>query len=151
MTSSEKRYEIRRLQETDYHLGFLQVLNQLTKTNTSVSFEKFANYFHDIDDSRNQTWVILDTESKRIVGTGKIVIEPKFHQNFANMGHIEDVVIDSEYRNHKLGQLIIQNLLNVAKAEDCYKVTLACSERNVGFYAKCGLMQKGIEMTRYFR
>jgi glucosamine-phosphate N-acetyltransferase len=117
-----------------------------------VSFEEWTKFFNGMDMKHNQTFVLVTTqkENEKVIGTGKILIEPKFHQNFANMAHIEDVVIDSQFRKQNLGLQLIQHLVNIAKENNCYKVTLATNEKNIGFYSKCGLIVKGTEMTRYF-
>lgn len=149
----QKNTIIRSLELNDYYLGFLSVLGQLTKVNEAVTFAEWKKFFDDMDMKRNQTFVLVytDNENKQqIIGTGKILIEPKFHQNFANMGHIEDVVIDAKYRKHNFGFQLIQHLISIAKQNNCYKVTLATNERNIGFYVKCGLIIKGTEMTHYF-
>jgi len=45
---------------------------------------------------------------------------------------------------------IIDDLTKLAKEAGCYKVTLECSDDNIGFYAKCGLSRKGNQMCIYF-
>ena len=44
---------------------------------------------------------------------------------------------------------IIQELMEVGKAAGCYKVILDCSEKNVGFYEKCGFQRKEVLMAWY--
>lgn len=38
----------------------------------------------------------------------------------------------------------------MAKEIGCYKVILDCSEGNVGFYERCGLVRKEVQMVKYF-
>lgn len=45
---------------------------------------------------------------------------------------------------------LIEELVQRAAALQCYKVILDCGEHNVPFYAKCGLVQKEVQMVRYF-
>jgi hypothetical protein len=42
---------------------------------------------------------------------------------------------------------VLDALLEHAKAMGCYKVILDCSEENVAFYQKCGLMRKEVQMV----
>jgi glucosamine-phosphate N-acetyltransferase len=46
---------------------------------------------------------------------------------------------------------IIEELMKLGKAAGCYKVILDCSEKNVGFYKKCGFEQKEVCMAWYIR
>jgi hypothetical protein len=45
---------------------------------------------------------------------------------------------------------LIAHLLEQAQASGCYKVILDCAEHNVGYYEKCGLTRKEVQMVRYF-
>lgn len=45
---------------------------------------------------------------------------------------------------------LIAHLIDAAKAAGCYKVILDCAERKVGYYEKCGLARKEVQMARYF-
>ena len=81
------------------------------------------------------------------------------------IGHIEDVVVDSSYRGFNLGlklllfwshwkfdlSRIIQELRRVGEAAGCYKVILDCSEKNVGFYERCGFVRKEVCMAWYIQ
>ena len=41
--------------------------------------------------------------TERIVATGTLLVELKFHRGCGSVGHIEDVVVDAAYRGSKLG------------------------------------------------
>ncbi|KAL2911616.1 Glucosamine-phosphate N-acetyltransferase-like protein [Polyrhizophydium stewartii] len=45
---------------------------------------------------------------------------------------------------------IIKQLVHIGKTKGAYKVVLTCSQKNVGFYEKCGLEAKGASMAVYF-
>ena len=61
-----------------------------------------------------------------------------FLRNCGKVGHIEDVVVDSNARGLKLGKKIIAFLTEHAHLMECYKVILDCSLENKTFYEKCG-------------
>lgn len=81
------------------------------------------------------------------------------------VGHIEDVVVNSKYRKHRLGLMCANNaarmlydllyesvvnaLKQIALSKGCYKVILDCSETNVGFYERCGFSRKEVQMAFY--
>jgi hypothetical protein len=45
---------------------------------------------------------------------------------------------------------LIAHLVERAQAAGCYKVILDCAEQNIGYYEKCGLARKEVQMVRYF-
>ena len=48
--------------------------------------------------------------ANKVVATGTIYIEYKFIHQVGKVGHIEDMVVDSDYRNKGLGTMIVENL-----------------------------------------
>ena len=89
-------------------------------------------------------------EDAIVIGIGTIIIEQKIIHNFSKVGHIEDIVIDSNYNGRGYGKNLIYFLTNFAKEAGCYKVILDCSEHVRGFYKKCGYMEKNTSMGIYF-
>ena len=86
----------------------------------------------------NNSYIYVMMRGKRMIGTGKLLIEYKFNRGLTKAGHIEDIVIDPCYRGHGYGQKMVKFLLNSAKERGCYKVTLSCDEGLLGFYKRCG-------------
>ncbi|PSC72859.1 glucosamine 6-phosphate N-acetyltransferase [Micractinium conductrix] len=93
--------------------------------------------------------VIEDLDKGSIIATATLVVELKFIRGCSKCGHIEDVVVDSTYRGLRLGLRIIEALMKAAEEAGCYKVILDCSEENVPFYEKCGLIKKEVQCVRY--
>lgn len=140
------KFSIELLEKEDYHRGFLQLLEQLTIVNSEkITFENFCSQFDNMN-----SHVIVIRHNEKVIATASIFIEKKFTHTLLSVGHIEDVVVDKEYRGFKLGKLMIDYLVNYAKNNKCYKVILDCSKENVGFYKKCGFSDKNIEMCLYF-
>ena len=82
----------------------------------------------------------------RIIGTITVLIEPKIIHRGGSVGHIEDIVVDKNYRKMGIGKLLINHVLDIAKERGCYKIILDCDEDNMGFYEKAGFKQKGVCM-----
>uniref|UniRef100_A0A7S0YRJ5 Glucosamine 6-phosphate N-acetyltransferase n=1 Tax=Polytomella parva TaxID=51329 RepID=A0A7S0YRJ5_9CHLO len=142
-------YAIRLLDTSDYEKGYLKLLSQLT-TVGDISEETFKARVEEMRSMKSYfIHVIEDTEKEKIIGTASLIIELKFIHGCSKIGHIEDVVVDSTYRGLKLGQKLIDSLVERSRAEGCYKTILDCAESNSGFYEKCGFKKKEIQMVQY--
>lgn len=143
-----KLYCIDKLSKSDYSCGFLELLEQLTVVNASdITYEQFCEQF---DSVNSEVYVIRDMNENKIIASGSILIEKKFIHKLSSVGHIEDIVVDKEFRSMGLGNQLVNYLSNVAKERGCYKVILNCSDKNVKFYNKCGFVIKEFEMAKYF-
>ena len=141
-------YQVSKLDKSDYHRGFLQLLEQLTTVGAdSISYEQFCTQFESMT---TDMYVIRDISSDIIVDAGSLFIEKKFIHNLSSVGHIEDIVVDKDYRGLGLGKSIMDHLISVAKDNKCYKVILNCNKDNIEFYNKCGFKEKETEMVLYF-
>ena len=95
--------------------------------------------------------MIEDPESQIIIGSGTILIEQKFIHGCSLIGHIEDVVVHKDYRKQGIGNILIQDLIEISKTLNCYKIILDCSLNNILFYEKCGLKRSESQnMVLYF-
>jgi len=148
-------FSLREVVNSDYHKGFLELINQLFKLPTfynfdgykSVSYEAFCLNMEKIKKQDGIIYVIEDLKNKKIIATGKLIVEQKSHGS--KMGIIQDVVTDNSYRGVGNGRRIITKLTELAKHNQCYKVVLNCNPENIEFYKKCGFTQKGVEMCTY--
>jgi glucosamine-phosphate N-acetyltransferase len=138
-------YTIRPLQQDDYHCGFLQLLEQLTTVHASdITYEDFIEQFNKM---KSNVFVIKD--DNKIIATGSIFIEEKFIHKLSSVGHIEDVVVDVNYRSKGLGKMIIDHCIKFGKDGGCYKIILDCAQKNIQFYEKCGFENKNVQMSIY--
>ena len=123
-------------------------MSQLTEVNKEkITFVDFCNF---IDKLNKNHHIIVIIHNNKIVASGTLLIEDKIIHGMSKVGHIEDIVVDSNSRGLGLGKKIISYLTNLAKKNDCYKVILNCKEENCKFYQKCGIIKKEIEMAIYF-
>ena len=97
-----------------------------------------------------QIWLIQDYTNKNIIGCGTIIIEPKFIHKCGYVGHIEDVCISPEYQGKGYGKQIINQLIDISKINNCYKIILNCKRENIPFYEKCGFVESQTQMSIYF-
>eukprot|EP01026_Neomeris_dumetosa_P032384 TRINITY_DN256_c0_g2_i1.p3 TRINITY_DN256_c0_g2~~TRINITY_DN256_c0_g2_i1.p3 ORF type:complete len:137 (-),score=20.98 TRINITY_DN256_c0_g2_i1:442-852(-) len=116
-----------------------------------ISKEDFKQQWEFISRSPDyRVVVVYDKEAGRIAGTATMLVERKFIHECSSVGHIEDVVVLSDYRGKKLGQAVVKELVQTAEKLGCYKVILDCAEDNVLFYEKCGFQKKEVQMVKYF-
>ena len=136
-------YRIRRLEKSDYHRKFLQLLEQLTTVDANnILHEDFCKR---LDNINSNIFIIIHNNT--IVASGTIYIEKKFIHHLGAVGHIEDIVVDVKHRKKGLGKMMINYLTEYVKNKKCYKVILNCAKKNIGFYKKCGYKQKEVEMV----
>eukprot|EP00658_Telonema_sp_P-2_P033723 TRINITY_DN24698_c0_g1_i1.p1 TRINITY_DN24698_c0_g1~~TRINITY_DN24698_c0_g1_i1.p1 ORF type:complete len:171 (+),score=48.80 TRINITY_DN24698_c0_g1_i1:128-640(+) len=140
---------IRTLVRDDFNNGFLGLLAQLT-TVGEIPKAFFEETLQTIEDSRRQHMLVIEDLSKeQVIATATLLVERKFIHQAGFAGHIEDVVCDKSVRGKGLGKKIIEAVVALARACGCYKVILDCEDMNVGFYEKCGFVQKEVEMALY--
>ena len=142
---SDDEFIVRSLRESDYEIGFLECLGNLTEVG-KVTFDQFKAQ-HALREKQGYfTVVIEDIQKKTIIGSGSIIFENKFTRSCGLVGHIEDIVVDKSYRGKRLGLRVVDALQEEACRRQCYKVILDCSEENKTFYEKLGFVEKELQM-----
>ena len=138
---------IRKLRCKDYE-KYISLLSQLTNVG-NVTKEMFINRLREIEQNEYlYLYVIYDEAKNELIASGTVYIEPKFIHECSKIGHIEDIVVNSNYRNKKYGNAIINLLVKIAHIVGCYKITLSCKKKNIVFYEKCNFTQEGYEMVK---
>ena len=61
-------------------------------------------------------------------------------------GIIEDVVVFKKYIGKAVGVRIIEELIQLSKNKNCYKVILNTKEDNLSYYEKIGFTKKQLQM-----
>ena len=131
--------------------SYIQLIKQLSNTITSNS-DDFIKNLSLINNSGIIYVAYLNLPTSDdfiIVASGTCFLEPKIIHNFMNVGHIEDIVVDINYR----GKGIIHNILNLLKNyavdNNCYKVILDCHQDLIKVYSKYEYELKGVQMAIY--
>jgi len=129
---------------------YISLLSQLT-TATNLSSVEFINKVNEISDKGDIIiCYIIDDKKLHIIGTGTVIYEPKIIHNCMYVGHIEDIVVDSNYRSNGIAKELLQGLMKMAKEHKCYKVILDCNSNLTKFYEKNGFIYHGNQMALYF-
>lgn len=134
--------ELRKLTDNDYD-EYLSVINEFRPTFfTKDQFVETLKYVS----TYSEIWVM--SVDGAMVATGTIIYERKYIFNNDCLAHIEDVCVVEKCRKKGYGKDIVTKLMTRAKEHGCYKVTLDCNISNSPFYEKCGLEQRGVQMSQ---
>lgn len=137
---SKADFELKELGYSDLSRGFLDLINEFTGSNTTPAE---ASQIFDKLPANQATVVAVIKNHYKVIGTGTVRFEQKFSHGGRKAGHIEDVVVDSNYRGQGIGSAIVTKLIEEAKQRSCYKVVLNCNDQNIGFYQKLGMERSG--------
>ncbi len=131
--------------------SYVQLINQLSTTTINIS--DFLTNLNLI----NNSGIIyvgfindINSDDFKIIASGTCYLEPKIIHNYKNVGHIEDIVVDNDFRGKGIVHNILTLLKNYAKNNNCYKITLDCHENLVKVYSKSEFELKGVQMVIYF-
>ncbi len=138
---------IRKLKLNDYFKNYLDLINNFTKDINKIPFIKFKKKF--LNQMINEKIFIYEEDNK-IIGNIKIIKEQKFHNNFMYVLHIEDLVVDKNYRKNGIATKLINYVLE-HELNNCYKIVLSCNDELILFYNKFNFNKKGIEMCYYLK
>ena len=144
-----EQYCIRQIRKEDYDKQYLNLLQQLTTIDPDKITKDEFNSFIDNLNNNHLIFVIEHQETHEIIGSATLLVEHKLIHNMGIVCHIEDVVIDNNFRGENLGKRLINELIRISKEINCYKVILDCARHNVQFYEKCGFKENSIEMSLY--
>lgn len=125
----------------------LELLTQLTHVG-SVSQEEFTVFVSKLNSEHIVIcceYYDIEADTTTVIAMGTVLIENKLIHTCGKVAHIEDVVVDKNFRNHHVCTKLIEHLVSLSKDKDVYKINLNCSENNQTFYENCGFHQSQIQ------
>ena len=137
-------YIFRKLTVDDYE-KYVTLINEFRET--VFTKEEFITTLDRINRNNSNIWVI--TVGDELIATGTILYEYKFIHNISKLAHIEDICVSASHRKNNYGKALVKRLVEEAKSENCYKITLYCDEKLEKFYASNGFEKKCIQMSIY--
>ena len=126
-------------------------IKSLDKSHTSdvvnILIDSFSNnYDKEINESifsSDEVDGIVAMEEGNVLGYASIHYIKKITRK---SGIIEDVVVKENQRGKGIGKLLVKNLIEKAKKNNCDKIILSSSEKNLKFYEKLGFQKNEFEM-----
>jgi len=130
-------YIIRNININDYNSYKIHI-------HTEISKEYFENFINNVLCDNHQ--IIVIEIDNQIIGSGTLLIEEKLTYGGCKMGHIENILIDENYRKLKLGSILVNKIVHIAKQNKCYRIDLSCEEQITNFYEKIGFHKQIVTM-----
>ena len=143
MSITHDNFIVSNLKKDDFSLDYFKLLSQLSTIEPEKITKNEFNSF--IDNLSNNHIIKVIKFQNKIIATITLLKENKILHNFKKVGHIEDVVVDINFRGLGLGKKLIEIAINECK--DCYKIILNCKDNKIGFYEKCGFINNNNQMT----
>ena len=113
----------------------------------NILIDSFSNnYDKEINESifsSDEVDGIVAMEEGNVLGYASIHYIKKITRK---SGIIEDVVVKENQRGKGIGKLLVKNLIEKAKKNNCDKIILSSSEKNLKFYEKLGVQKNEFEM-----
>ena len=88
---------------------------------------------------------INNRNTEKVIGFGSLHLSRKIRGGI--IGFIEEIVVIENYRGRGIGKLIMRELIDNARNENCYKLVLECREEKKFFYEKLGFICSGHSMS----
>jgi len=105
--------------------------------------------FQDILENEINIEIYVLEENNILIASGTILFEKKFIHNISTYSHIEDIIVKNTYQGKGIGKILMNNLINICKKRNSYKILLDCETSLIPFYEKCGFLNKGHQMVIY--
>jgi len=107
-------------------------------------------FIPDIDDAWTEfnSIGIVGLDGGKIIAFGSIVVENKI-RGYRSC-HLEDIVVDKEYRNIGIGKRLMEYINDKVLKNGCYRATLFCREGLIPFYEKTGYKVNSVVMKKWF-
>ena len=123
----------------------IELLSQLTSCPV-LDPNRFYNIINNLNNNHN---IYIYIKDNKVVGIITLFIEQKLIHNGACVAHIEDLVIDKNYKKQGIARELVNFCLNKLSSDKHYKVILNCSNELKEFYKKLGFENKNIQMSKY--
>lgn len=134
--------KIKMLCKDDNLQEYLDLISQLKPTNLKI--KDIVNF---LENRPEKIFVAIVNE--KIVGSITFILEQKIIHDGKFVLHIEDVIVDKNFRGNGYASKLLNFSKEYAKKNKCYKIILDCDKKLNGFYSKNGFENRNIQMSLY--
>jgi len=127
----EKMIEYGVLMENEL-LSLLELYQQLNPTDNIMSEKVAKNIWNDIKNQNIKYFVAK--ENGKVVSSCYVCIIPNLTRGGKSIGFIENVITDTKYRRMGIGKIVVENAIEYAKEQNCYKVLLQSGNKRTEAY-----------------
>lgn len=129
-------------------LDLLYQLSPLKEEDSRASKIKLKEILSDMLADENYLLCVYE-DGQRLLGTAMLITQLNLSHGGRPYGHIENVVIEQNFRSNGIGRQMVDYLVKEADKRNCYKTVLSCEGKNIPFYEKCNFHLTGeAEMRR---
>ena len=121
---------------------YLNLIQQLKSTNLKT--DDIKNFL-----LKRPEKIFIIKKNKKIVGSITFILEKKIIHDGKFVLHIEDVIVDKNYRGLGIASKLLNFSKDYARENNCYKIILDCDEKLKVFYEKNKFENKNIQMSIY--
>ena len=140
-------FEIRKLNINDLE-GLIRLLEQLWVGKT-IEADAVKRVIEKGLNSDSQIYICAIDQGK-LVGFCSLTIKNNLWVS-ANLGNVDELVVDSGYRNKGIGKLLMNKIEQIARDHDCKRLELDSSfHRTIahGFYERLGFDKRAYLFTK---
>lgn len=121
---------------------YIEILNQLSDCTRSSPYQTalFLDY-HKKNYSNFKYYGAF--YNNQLVGIASTILENKIAYGHSQCLHVEDVVVDAEYKSMGVGKALLEFIKDKAKSLGVRKIILNCDEDKIQFYEKVGFFVDG--------
>jgi GNAT superfamily N-acetyltransferase len=130
--------------------SLLELYKQLNPNDNAVDEISVKNIWENIKHQNIKYFVAK--ENGIIIASCYICVMPNLTRGGKLIGFIENVITDINYRKKGIGKKVMENAINYAREQNCYKVILQSGNKRTdahGFYESMGFdgeSKKGYEL-----
>jgi len=139
---SLRKLSINDLDELILLLGQLWIGKPIDQEAVKKVIEKGLNNGHQ--------FYICATDDEKLIGYCSLTIKNNLWMA-ANLGNVDELVVDSAYRNRGIGKMLMNGIENIAKRQDCKRVELdSAFHRTIAheFYEGLGFEKRAYLFTK---
>ena len=97
--------------------------------------------FHQPPRGMNQPFDVLEYFPDFRDYYSKLVRSARGNQRAVVVGEVSRVIVDEPFRGHRYSEILVTELITLARREGVNKLLLACREDLMPLYANCGFRQ----------